>query len=49
MEGDKVVLKKAVDSIDDLFGILGRPPRRLTLDQMEESIARAVVEKYKSR
>jgi AbrB family looped-hinge helix DNA binding protein len=49
LEDDRVVLKRPDYGIDDLFGMLGKPPRRLTLDQIEESIPRAVLEKYKSR
>lgn len=32
--------------LKDLFGMLGTPPRSLTLEQMDEAIARAVVENY---
>jgi antitoxin PrlF len=49
LEDDGVVLQRPKGSVDDLFGILGKPPRRLTLEQIAETIPRAVVEKYKRR
>ena len=49
LEDDRIVLQRPNATIADLIGILGKPPRRLTLEQIRESIPRAVVEKYKSR
>ena len=49
MEDDRIVLQRPNESIDDLVGILGKPPRRLTLEQIAEAAPKAVVEKYKSR
>jgi AbrB family looped-hinge helix DNA binding protein len=49
LEEGRVVLQRPNETIDDLVGILGKPPRRLTLEQIAEAIPRAVVEKYKSR
>lgn len=45
----RVVLQRPYGTIDDLIGILGKPPRRLTLEEITETIPRAVAEKYKSR
>lgn len=41
-----VTLSAARKSIADLFGILGKPPRSLTIDEMEEAIGQAAVERY---
>jgi hypothetical protein len=32
--------------LSDLFGILGKPPRSLTLKEMDEVIAQAAVDRY---
>ena len=32
--------------LKDLFGMLGKPPRNVALEQMDEAITRTVVEKY---
>ena len=49
LEEGRVVLQRPNETIDDLIGILGKPPRRLTLQQIAETIPGAVAEKYKSR
>jgi AbrB family looped-hinge helix DNA binding protein len=49
LEDDRVVVSPAMYGIRDLYGFLGKPPRRLTLEQMDESIQKAVLEKFKSR
>jgi antitoxin PrlF len=41
-----VVVRPAMLSIRRLFGILGKPPRRATLEDMDAGIRRAVVERY---
>jgi antitoxin PrlF len=41
-----VVVRPAMLSICRLFGILGKPPRRATLEEMDQGIRRAVVERY---
>lgn len=39
-DGTVAVRKVASRSLDDLVGFLGCPPRRLTIEQMDESIRR---------
>jgi AbrB family looped-hinge helix DNA binding protein len=41
----RVMLLRGTGTIEDLFGILGKPPRRLTLEQIEEGIVDAAVER----
>jgi AbrB family looped-hinge helix DNA binding protein len=45
--GDRVVMTAADLSIKRLFGILGKPPRSATLEEMDEAIAQAAVERYR--
>ena len=45
-EGGRVAVSARPSSIQDLFGILGKPPRSATLEEMDEGIRRAVVDKY---
>jgi len=42
----RVVMMPADLSIKRLFGILGKPPRRATLAEMEEGIRRGAVQRY---
>jgi antitoxin PrlF len=44
--GDRVVVTKGGPRISDLFGILGKPPRSLTLEEMDEVIKEAAVDRY---
>jgi antitoxin PrlF len=47
LESDDRVVVRPVDlSIRRLFGILGKPPRSATLDEMDEGIRRAAVGRY---
>ena len=41
-----VAVSARPSSIQESFGMLGRPPRSATLEQMDEGIRRAVVDKY---
>jgi len=43
---NRLAVTPATSSVQDLFGILGKPPRSATLEEMDEGIRRAVVEKY---
>jgi AbrB family looped-hinge helix DNA binding protein len=43
---DRVVIVPAELSVKRLFGILGKPRRRATLEQMDEVIRAGAVEKY---
>ena len=43
----RVVVARAELSIQRLFGILGKPARHLTIEEMDEAIARAVAEEYR--
>ncbi len=45
-DGERVTMEPAGHSISDLFGILGKPPRSATLEEMDEAIARGAVERY---
>src|SRR5262249_42945015 len=44
--GNRVEITPVELSIQRLFGILGKPPRPATLEEMDEGIRRAVVAKY---
>jgi antitoxin PrlF len=41
----RVVVLRGTATIEDLFGSLGKPPRRLALEQIEETIVEAAVER----
>jgi antitoxin PrlF len=41
-----VVVKAAAPSIRDMFGMLGKPPRSLTLEEMDEVVRQAAVDRY---
>jgi len=43
VEDERVVVKPVRYSISDLAGMLGKPPRHLTLEQIDEGIADAAV------
>jgi AbrB family looped-hinge helix DNA binding protein len=45
----RVVLSRVTRDIRDLFGILGKPKRHLTLEQIEEGIIKAAVERATRR
>jgi antitoxin PrlF len=45
-DGNRVVVSARPSSIQDAFGMLGKPPRSATLEEMDEGIRRAVVDKY---
>jgi len=47
IEGEQVVVSTHPSSIQDLFGILGKPPRAATVEQMDEAIRSVVVGKYR--
>ncbi len=48
LEADDRVVVRPVDlSIQRLFGILGKPPRSATLEDIDEGIGRAAVERYR--
>lgn len=42
----RVEIRPVELSIQRLFGILGKPPRSATIEEMDEGIRRAVVERY---
>jgi len=44
--GNRVVLAPATFRLKDLFGILGKPRRNLTLEEMDETVREAAVERY---
>jgi AbrB family looped-hinge helix DNA binding protein len=44
---DRVVLSRGGSKLSDLFGILGKPPRSLTLEEMDEVIQQAAVDRYR--
>src|SRR2546428_12036556 len=45
-DGNRIAMTRAGHSIRDLFGMLGKPPRSATIEQMDEAIRRAVVDRY---
>lgn len=45
-DGERIIVERAGLSIRDSFGILGKPPRSLTLHEMDEAIGQAVVDRY---
>ena len=44
---NRVVLSPKQVRLADLAGMLGKPPRSLTLEEMDEVIAKAAVERYR--
>lgn len=46
-EDDRVVLSPIHARLSDLAGMLGKPPRSLTLDQIDDVIAQAAIERYR--
>lgn len=42
----RVELAPQTHRLSDLFGILGKPPRSVTLEEMDEAIKRGAVERY---
>lgn len=45
-DAERIVVERAELSIRDLFGILGKPRRSATLEQMDEAVRRHAVERY---
>jgi len=45
-DGGRIVMARAGHSIRDMFGILGEPPRNLTLEEMDEVIRQAAVDRF---
>lgn len=45
-DGNRVTVTAPGSSIQDLFGILGKPPRSATLEQMDEAIRQGAVDRY---
>jgi AbrB family looped-hinge helix DNA binding protein len=46
-ENDRLVLRPKQVRLSDLAGMLGKPPRSLTLDEMDDVIAQAAIEKHR--
>jgi antitoxin PrlF len=44
--GDRVTVKPATRSIQRLYGVLGKPKRTVTVEEMDEGIAQGVVDRY---
>lgn len=44
--GNRIVLARTEHSIRDLFGILGKPRRSATLEEMDEAVRQHAVERY---
>lgn len=44
--GARIVLARAEHSVRDLFGILGKPRRSATLDEMDDAVRQHAVERY---
>jgi AbrB family looped-hinge helix DNA binding protein len=45
-DGNRVHMAPAGHRLSDLFGILGKPPRSVTLEQMDEAIGQAAAERH---
>jgi len=45
-EDNRVVVSKPGSSIQDLFGILGKPPRSATLEEMDAAIRQGAVDRF---
>jgi antitoxin PrlF len=45
-DGNRVTVTPMSSSIQDLFGILGKPPRSATLEQMDEAVRQGAVDRY---
>jgi len=45
-DGNRAVVTPAGHRLSDLFGILGKPPRSVTLEEMDEAIGQAAVERH---
>lgn len=46
-DNDRVVLTPKRVRLSDLAGILGKPPRSLTLEEMDDVIAQAAIERFR--
>ena len=46
-DGDRVVMTRGGSKLSDLAGILGKPPRSLTLEEMDDVIEQAAIERYR--
>lgn len=44
--GDRVVITPVATKLSDLAGMLGKPRRSATLEQMDEAIGRAIIDRY---
>ena len=42
----RVAMRPAMQSIQDLFGILGKPRRSVSIEEMDEAIKQAAVDRY---
>jgi len=45
-DGDRVVVTRGGLRLSDLFGILGKPRRSATLEQMDEAVRQGAVQRY---
>ena len=45
-DDNRAVVTPAGHRLSDLFGILGKPPRSITLEEMDEAIGRAAVDRH---
>ena len=45
-DDSRAVITAAGHRLSDLFGILGKPPRNVTLEEMDEAIGRSAVDRY---
>jgi antitoxin PrlF len=43
----RILMARAGHSIREMFGILGKPPRRLTLQEIDEVISQAAVDRFR--
>jgi AbrB family looped-hinge helix DNA binding protein len=45
-EGDRIAVARGGSRLSDLFGILGKPRRHATLEQMDEAVRQGAVQRY---
>lgn len=45
-ERNRVVVTARPSSIQDSFGMLGKPPKSATLEEMDEAVRQAAVDRY---
>jgi antitoxin PrlF len=45
-DGDRIIVTRGGAGLSDLFGMLGRPPRSSTLEEMDKAVRQGAVARY---